>query len=201
MLPNTNIAQALTAAARALGRDRSWVVGGSAGLALRGIRLSQPPNDVDLYADDDDFGLLYERLSRETRVSEPELSVTAMYRSMLGCCIIHEVEVELVGGFSVTAHGCVYKTEVHDLLYPHALEVKLADDVVVPVVPLAHELWFNALRGRMDRVQAIVEAIGDDAAERAVMKAIERRNGFAEQTVAVVRSWLEKREAGGWLEL
>ena len=39
-----------------------WLVGGSAGLMLRGLELNSRPNDLDLYADEEDAFRLHKLL-------------------------------------------------------------------------------------------------------------------------------------------
>lgn len=174
-----------------------WVVGGSAGLMLRGLSLSAQPRDLDLYCDEEDAYAIY-MLLREYAVDEPTVSVTDMYRSMLCHFNIHHVQVELVGGFQVTALGCRYETNVRNLLVPYGEQVSLTDQsVLATIVPLAHELWFNALRGRQDRVELIVQAFAEAPAihERALL-AIEAENSFTEDAKQNLRRFIMEREAG-----
>lgn len=178
-----------------------WIVGGSAGLALRGLPLPAEPRDLDLYADEPDFLRLH-RVLKPYAVSEPELSETDMYRSTLCRYEVEGVPVELVGGFTVRARGCIYTTEVKEGLKPYAPVVPLGGGFAAPVVPLAHELWFNALRGRADRVQTIVEAFqGTGTDEREALDFLERRNGFPAHALLLVHTWIRRGKAGELPEL
>lgn len=174
-----------------------WIVGGSAGLMLRGIPLSAEPRDLDIYCDDEDMFTIFQSL-REFAVDEPTVSVTGMYRSRLCHFQIHNVQVELVGGFQVTATGCHYETAVRELLIPYGERIKLSGTSLgVYVVPLAHELYFNVLRGRSDRVQLIVQAFAEapEMHERA-FQAIESSNTFTEAVKCNIRRFINEREAG-----
>ncbi|EXX91366.1 hypothetical protein BG52_10665, partial [Paenibacillus darwinianus] len=142
----------------------SWVVGGSAGLMLRGIALPRPPRDLDIYADVGDCGLIHERLAAYA-TDKPVRSVTAIYESLLSHYEIAGVAVELVGGFVVSANEGRYEVKVPDGLLKDAEWLKLggteAAPVRVPLVPLAHELWFNRLRGRADRFELVAAVMAE----------------------------------------
>ncbi|GLX68992.1 hypothetical protein [Paenibacillus glycanilyticus] len=154
---STSIDKALAAIVRALdGVEAAWVLGGSSGLLLRGLPLPEEPNDIDLYTDDADYDLLYERLTPYA-TDVKQLSECGNYRSVLSHFLVEGIPVELVGGFVVRANGCRYQTEVRSVLKPYSECFTLIDEgVSVPVVPLAHELWFNMLRGREDRLALIM---------------------------------------------
>jgi hypothetical protein len=174
-----------------------WVVGGSAGLMLRAIPLSAVPRDLDIYCDDEDVDFIFQSL-REFAADEPTVSITGMYRSTLCHFYIHNVQVELVGGFQVKASGCHYKTAVRELLIPYGDRIKLGGtSQSVYVAPLAHELCFNVLRGRSDRVQLIVQAF-TEAYETHVgaLQAIELSNTFTEAVKISIRGLINEREAG-----
>jgi hypothetical protein len=154
-----------------------WLVGGSASLLLRGMNLPAQPRDLDIYCDEPSIPALYGLLQAYAQ-DEPELSVTSMYRSTLCHFELHGVQVELVGGFEVEALGSRYVTAVEAVLWPHASEFPLPGGSV-HVVPLAHELWFNQLRGREDRVSQIVAAMtADFSAHAHALAAIEGANSF-----------------------
>jgi hypothetical protein len=174
-----------------------WVAGGSAGLMLRGIPLSAVPRDLDIYCDDEDLNSIFQSLG-EFAVDEPAVSRTGTYRSILCHFYIQNVQVELVGGFQVKASGCHYKTAVRELLIPYGDRIKLGGtSQSVFVAPLAHELCFNVLRGRSDRVQLIVQAF-TEACETHVgaLQAIESSNTFTEAVKNSIRRLIIEREAG-----
>ncbi|AJY77183.1 hypothetical protein [Paenibacillus beijingensis] len=189
------ISEALAAAAAA-GRawGAQWVVGGSSGLLLRGLKLPAAPRDLDLYADEEDARALHRGLERYA-VDVPAWSETDMYRSLLSHYVIHGVEVELVGGFIVTAKGCRYRAEVREVLRPYGENVRLLGRDVT-IAPLAHEFWFNLLRAREDRCTLIGPALGREAESGRVLAEIERRNRFSPEAVAEARKWLEGMKAG-----
>ncbi len=156
-----------------------WVIGGSAGLLMRGVDLPEPPRDLDLYCDESSVWTLHEALADYAQ-DKPELSVTSIYRSTLCHFDINGVQVELVGGFRVTARRSSYRTQVDGLLWPSGDELKLPHiDSPVRLAPLAHELWFNQLRGRDDRVSQIASAMSAAwSAHAQPLAAIELANSF-----------------------
>lgn len=146
--------QAIEVIARAVApTGAQWLIGGSTGLLLRGLELTVPPRDLDLYADDEAAGIMHEAL-RAYAVDEPQLSVSPIYRSVLSHYNVSGVQVELVGGFVVSSGLNRYAVEVEDVLNPLRTPVA-AGPYTVGVAPLAHELWFNVLRARDDRVAPI----------------------------------------------
>lgn len=172
-----------------------WIVGGSAGLLLRKLPLQARPRDLDLYCDNEDVEGIYDKLSGFA-VDEPEWSVTDIYRSRLCHFNIDGVSVELVGGFEVTAGESFYRTEVKGLLIPYGDRLIVeGTSKAAYVVPLAHELWFNALRDREDRVQLITESF-NHAADGMALRAIEAANRFSEQARQYVHSSISEWKAG-----
>ncbi len=196
MTDRVSINKALAAVIKLAGTG-NWVVGGSAGLLLRGVSLSAQPRDLDLYCDHGDMPRLHEAM-RPYAVDEPAYSETAIYRSWLSHYELEGVRLELVGGFRVAAHDCVYRTEVREVLQPLGLPVVIGEDVsAASVVPLAHELWFNALRDRPDRVRTIVNAFSaQPAVHEKALQVIERRNELSPYATREVRQWLSQSEAG-----
>lgn len=190
------VRRALTAiAASAEGTDAKWLVGGSAGLLLRGLPLSQPPRDLDIYADVPEARIMHEKLARYA-TDEPHESVTGMYRSVLSHYEIEGMAVELVGGFEVHAGGGSYEVKINELLYRYREEVACGD-YSVGIVPLAHELWFNVLRAREDRTALIMEAIRQDPEPHlAGLRAVEQASRFKSNAVAAVRMQLDLADWG-----
>jgi len=164
MRPSASMLNALAVlAARSAEAGAACVVGGSSGLLLRGIALGAPPRDLDIYADMSDAMALHARLA-DYATDVPRHSVTPIYESRLSHYLIDSTAVELVGSFVVQAHGCRYETRVRDLLLPLAEQAVVDAGTTVAVVPLAHELLFNMLRGRDDRVETVAAAMAADPA-------------------------------------
>ncbi|MEF2964367.1 hypothetical protein V3851_00875 [Paenibacillus sp. M1] len=155
---NSGIGQALRELAMRLSdTDGSWLLGGSSGLWLQGVKLAAPPRDIDVYADLPHAGALHGLLSDQA-LDEPRLDESGLYISMLSHYRLHDYTTELVGGFRVNTEGARYKTEVSEVLAPAAESVRLGD-ATVRVMPLAHEFVFNVLRDRPDRYLAIAEVM------------------------------------------
>ena len=175
-----------------------WVVGGSAGLMLRGLPLSAEPQDLDIYCDDEDVETIYESL-KAYALDEPTISITELYRSKLSHFLIHDVQVELVGGFQVKVSGNHYETMVRKLLIPFAEQIPFSERALpAAVVPLAHELWFNYLRNRRDRVELIVQAMAEAPVRHAdALQAIEASNTFTAEAKRSLHHLISEREAGG----
>ncbi|MBB3109272.1 hypothetical protein FHS18_001324 [Paenibacillus phyllosphaerae] len=167
------------------GTGATWLVGGSAGLMLRGLPLTVPPRDLDLYADLEDAAIIHERLKRYA-VDDPHLSVSPIYRSVLSHYEIEGISVELVGGFEVTASHSHYRVEARRVLNPHRFEIAVGHHHV-SIVPLAHELWFNVLRQREDRIESIAAAIRNDRTPHLEgLDAVEAHNAFPQGLLEAV---------------
>ena len=178
-------------AGRLDGAGIAWVVGGSAGLMLRGLELPSPPRDLDLYADPADARAMHEALG-EWAIDRPVRSVTERYESILSHYRIDDVQVELVGGFVVSDRGCRYEARVRDVLLPESEFCALEPGGTgVAIVPLAHELWFNWLRGRRDRMELIACAIAADPERHLrAFRALTAAGRFTPEAVADVESLL-----------
>ncbi|WP_168119167.1 hypothetical protein [Paenibacillus sp. HB172176] len=174
----------------------AWILGGSAGLLLRGLPLVEAPNDIDIYCDREDVTGLHEGL-KEFAVDAPEYSETKLYKSWLSHYVIDDVRVELVGGFQVASEGCRYLTKVKGLLIPYSgkAEVSASSSAKeIPIVPLAHELWFNRMRDRMDRVSVICEAFAAQPwMHEAALRAVEadEANHFTATIAGELHQWLK----------
>ncbi|MFD0711145.1 hypothetical protein [Paenibacillus sp. GCM10027626] len=175
-----------------------WLVGGSAGLMLRGLQLAQLPRDLDLYADHEDARLLHQALAPYA-LDEQQENVSGIYASVLSHYLIAGVQVELVGGFVVTTQEDRYQVEVREALYPLQLELSCGTRRI-GLVPLAHEMWFNMLRGRRDRVELIAAAVREERpVHQAAFDCIEARNPLSSATMAKVHACLEQAGAEGLL--
>jgi hypothetical protein len=172
-----------------------WLVGGSAGLQLRGLPLDKPPRDLDLYADEPDAAKLHEAL-RAYAVDEPHESISEIYRSVLSHYMIEGINVELVGGFVVRSGRDLYEVEVTNVLEP-CKSVAAACGTAVGIVPLAHELWFNRLRGRDDRVRLIAEAVRSmPESHLEAFRIIEARNALSDDSIRAVHELITTTGTG-----
>lgn len=161
---NDPIYRALTIIAQAVeSSGMQWLVGGSAGLMLRGLELNSRPNDLDLYADEEDAFRLH-KLLLPFAVDSQQESVTGIYRSVLSHYSIEGISVELVGGFEIKSGNSRYKVEVADVLAPYK-HIIVMDGYEIGIVPLAHEMWFNILREREDRIHLIAEELSKQPKE------------------------------------
>jgi hypothetical protein len=179
-------------AGRLAGTDAAWVVGGSAGLMLRGLPLPAPPRDLDLYADPADAEAMHAAL-RGWAVDRPVRSRTERYESILSHYRIEDVNVELVGGFVVADRGCRYEVRVRDALLPAAEHRRLEPcGARAAIVPLAHELWFNWLRGRRDRLELAADAIAADPERHLpAFRVLTAGGKFTPEAVAEVETLLD----------
>ena len=170
-----------------------WLVGGSAGLMLRGLELNTRPNDLDLYADEEDAFRLH-KLLLPFAVDAQQESVTGIYRSVLSHYSIEGVSVELVGGFEIKSGKSHYQVEVTDVLAPHK-HIIVMNGYEIGIVPLAHELWFNILREREDRIHLIAEELSKQSNEHIeAFLCIEAKNELDAELVGKVHALLGYRE-------
>ncbi|MEK3881464.1 hypothetical protein [Paenibacillus sp. PL2-23] len=196
MSETTNIHHALAIIADAAGTS-GWALGGSAALLLRGIPLEAPPRDIDLYCDQARLDSLHLALAPYATDS-PAYSETPIYRSTLSHYVIGACKVELVTDFQVDAHGCRYRVDVAGFLVPFGDEAELelsetrhSGSPRVRVAPLAHELLFNVLRGRADRISTIAEAMGREAErQERLLAELEARNEITSEISAQMRCLL-----------
>ncbi|MBW5446652.1 hypothetical protein GE107_11330 [Cohnella sp. CFH 77786] len=183
-------------AVRLEGCGAVWVIGGSTGLAMRGANLGRAPRDLDIYADEEDAARIHAMLGN-CALDRPVYSATDRYRSILSHYRIAETQVELVGDFRIETGGSRYRTEVRHLLYP---EGDSCESVRVPakLVPLGHELIFNALRDRPDRCEAAGSLIRM-LPERhlPILERLLERNELSEETVRTVKRYATDPELRG----
>jgi hypothetical protein len=147
----------LSIASRLNGIEAQWLIGGSCGLLLQGVKVAKVPRDLDMYADTGDAAAIADRLA-DLAVDAPQYSETDIYRSVLSHYRLGDAIAELVGGFQVISEGSIYTVEASYLRSHHAV-VKEIDGLSVPLMPLAHELIFNMLRNRPDRYEAIASVM------------------------------------------
>ncbi|MFD2332153.1 hypothetical protein ACFSR7_23095 [Cohnella sp. GCM10020058] len=168
-----HILNALSAIAEATGEcGAKWVVGGSAGLALRGARLASAPRDLDIYADAAAAAALHERLAGWA-IDDQEWDETGRYRSLLSHYRYGGVTIDLVGDFEIRVQGSRYSTEVDAFLYAHGNDWIPPDGKsTIRLMPLGHELIFNLLRERQDRTLEAARLIREEP--EAHLPALER---------------------------
>ncbi|WP_405114730.1 hypothetical protein MHH28_10800 [Paenibacillus sp. FSL K6-1217] len=142
------------------GKPPVWLLGGSCGLLLHGVQLSAAPRDIDLYCDLEDTLQLHQALLRYT-VCAPEEDYSGGCYSLRGLYFIGEAKVELVGGFRIGGGSGQYAVDVR-ALQAHAPVCTYEGIGRLALMPLAHELIFNLLRGRDGRCEAIAERIKRD---------------------------------------
>ena len=178
----------LTSAAVSLNRAKPpWLVGGSCGLMLQGVRLGRAPRDIDIYADGEDIRDLHRQL-QPWADGDPVLDKEGIYESIMGRYEIDGYSVELVGGFVVSSGRSVYRVEVGELLYPAAPKVECSS-TAFRLMPLSHELVFNVLRERPDRYEAIAEVIREKPELHCeLLDCIVRRNEWDRQHLSLIGS-------------
>ncbi|MCG7406434.1 hypothetical protein MH117_03320 [Paenibacillus sp. ACRRX] len=140
--------------------DIRWLLGGSCSLLLQGVELEQPPRDIDIYADSQQAEQLH-KIWQGASIDTPEWDESPIYRSLLSHYSCDHNAVELVGEFSVRTDWCTYQTVINEGLWNHRIR-EHTDKLMLDLTPLSHELVFNMLRGRLDRVEKIAETINRD---------------------------------------
>lgn len=83
-------------------------------------------------------------------LDEPTVDKTGPYASLLSHYQVGACALELVGGFEIWARKSWYRIEIEHVLAPHAPVAQVGSHTL-RLMPLAHELLFNLLRGREDR--------------------------------------------------
>lgn len=170
---------------------KHWMLGGSCGLALQGVALGREPRDVDIYADEFDAKRLQEQW-KPFAIDVPEWNETHTYRSLLSHYQINDVPVELVGQFMVTTKHCQYETIIRDSLWNHRTTYEIGRSSIA-LMPLAHELIFNILRQREDRVVSIAQVINASPEEHnAAMSTVLANCSVSDSIVALVSDWCPK---------
>ncbi|WJH34209.1 hypothetical protein N6H14_30600 [Paenibacillus sp. CC-CFT747] len=166
----------------------AWMVGGSCGLLLHGLRLPNEPRDLDLYADRNHVGTMH-RLLADRAEDEQQHSRTDRYDSVLSHYRVNGVNVELVGGFEIRSTGSLYRVET-DVLKPYAAVPSI--DKRIRVMPLAHELVFNLLREREDRYEPVAAAMkANPAAHMPALGAIVQGNRLSLELLRKLESLTE----------
>jgi len=182
--------------------DAKWMLGGSCSLLLQGVNLDQTPRDIDIYADTEDAIELRE-CWKAAAVDDAVWDQTAMYHSLLSHYDCHHCSIELVGQFVVSTEWCCYATRIASVLWHYQVN-GFIDGMQVPLLPLAHELAFNLLRAREDRVLAIAAVMNEHpeqhiAAMKAVLAQCEPSSAMRTKVIKVVPSFgpLLKQDTAG----
>ncbi|MGZ9586895.1 hypothetical protein [Paenibacillus marinisediminis] len=148
-----------------------FLLGGSCSLLLQGVHMAKPPRDIDIYADSQEAATLH-NYWRDAAIDEQEWNESKIYRSLLSHYGCSDSSVELVGQFIIATDWCRYETKVTTVLWQHRSSAEL-DGVSIPLMPLSHELVFNILREREDRVEAIAGAMSGHVEQHVdAMKAV-----------------------------
>ncbi|MFC9709960.1 hypothetical protein ACFTRD_17610 [Paenibacillus sp. NPDC056933] len=135
----------------------TWLLGGSCGLLLQQVELQQAPRDIDIYADITAAKMLH-KSAPGVGLDEPVVDRTGPYASLLSHYQVGNCALELVGGFEVWSRKSWYRTEIEHVLVKYAPEA-MVGGYTVRLMPLAHELLFNLMRGRADRYEPIARQI------------------------------------------
>ncbi|ANS74870.1 hypothetical protein AWM70_09900 [Paenibacillus yonginensis] len=194
LVPNPGLEHALSAVTELVRpAGVKWLAGGSVGLWLQGVPLNAPPRDIDIYAEQPAASLIHIQLEAWA-TDEPRWDESGIYASLLSHYEIEGYTLELVGGFEVRTSLADYKVEVEQVLEAAAFEIIPG----LKVMPLAHELIFNLLRGRPDRYRAIAAQINAKPDKHIpLLKQIALRRGWSLQQqkemnkLACLQGWLD----------
>ncbi|WP_068617078.1 hypothetical protein [Paenibacillus tuaregi] len=191
--PNPDLAEALEELSLELSNTgQPWLVGGSCGLWLQGVQLQTAPRDIDVYADLEDTVHLHEVLLPRS-MDKQILDKSGMYVSLLSHYRLGSYVLELVGGFEVRSGGSCYQVEVGELLYKHALRVRLKERDI-RLMPLCHEFLFNVLRDRPDRYKPIAETINaSPESHRGLLREMIGRNRWSKHHLQLISNCLDWR--------
>ncbi|MNW32613.1 hypothetical protein D3C74_95580 [compost metagenome] len=180
--------------------EGTWLLGGSCSLWLQDVSITATPNDIDVYVDMKDVEEIHAKLSGFA-LDEPHLDDTGLYHSCLSHYSLDELPMELVGGFEVRTEGAYYRTEVTDVLSSEAPQWK-SGNIVISLMPLAHEFVFNILRNRPDRYLAIATIIRNRPAKHLPLlsKLLERNEWNAQYVGRMAEILDQPLLSGQWKE-
>ncbi|WP_211745035.1 hypothetical protein [Paenibacillus sp. Marseille-Q4541] len=170
-----------------------WLLGGSCSLLLQGVELTEPPNDIDIYADFEVAKHLHNQAIVYS-VDKQRLDRSGTYTSLLSHYEIEQASVELSGGFEICAAGSLYRTDTA-FLVPHAGIYKLpGSSHSISITPLSHELLFNVLRKRADRYVPIARKMNEDIDMHApLLRRLISRNVWSYDHVAQLETVLDRK--------
>jgi hypothetical protein len=170
-------------------KNVDWLIGGSTGLLLQGVPITQPPRDLDIYVDASSASVVYDTLHRYA-TDELVKNQTDIYVSVLSHFQMGNVPIELVGGFEVKVELSHYCVEISDLLFDFRVSYE-SKGHFIGLMPLAHELVFNLLRQRPDRYRAIAEKMRSNPSHYLTpLNKIMERNIFAPDFINRVKELL-----------
>lgn len=157
-------------------KQYKWLLGGSCSLLLQGVELTDPPNDIDVYADFEIAKQLHKEISSYS-VDEQRLDRSGTYTSLLSHYQIGEASLELSGGFEICTSDSLYRTDIAFLI-PYAQKYNIPGmHHSIYMTPLSHELMFNILRERSDRYDLIAKKMNENIeVHTPLLKDLIRRN-------------------------
>ncbi|MNO43172.1 hypothetical protein D3C76_333880 [compost metagenome] len=136
-----------------LERPPACLLGGSCGLLLHGVGLNAAPQDIDLYADLEDAERLHDALGRYA-VSGPQEDYSGGCFSLRSCYSFGHASIELICGFEIGHGSRKYSVDIERLL-AYAPVQYFTGIGLLRLMPAAHELIFNMLRGKSERCECI----------------------------------------------
>lgn len=158
-----------------------WLVGGSAATILHGVRLADPPHDLDIDAPADVALRLGEMLSQFV-VSPVERGDTDLYSNLFGRFDVAGTKVEILGDFEIKTPSWSHRLVITEELFERCARVEVAPDLPVRLVPLEHQLIVNLIRGRVDRVATISAFLGGHGgADRKYLQEIFERDRIPDE--------------------
>ncbi len=126
-----------------------WVVTGSLGMALQGLRLEV--HDIDLQTDEIGAYEIEKRFAEH--IVQPIRDTTSeRIRSHFGILEIEGVKIEIMGALQKRLHGQKWDAPVEVTDYRRFVEV---EGMRIPVLSLAYEQQAHRRLGRLDKARAI----------------------------------------------
>ncbi|WP_128894452.1 hypothetical protein [Longirhabdus pacifica] len=132
-----------------------YVIGGSSSLMLQHVELNQHPNDVDVYVAESDVLKAHDAL-KSYAIDTPRIIENGMFRSNMSGYVIHNMLVELVGGFQITTSATKFALII-DRDHPYHVSEVYVLGKRIAITSLAYEFVFNVIRERADRYIPIVQ--------------------------------------------
>ncbi len=149
MVPESHLAALRKIVQRLHDAPMAWVVTGSLGMALQGMRLDV--HDVDLQTDERGAYEIERRLA-EYLVQPVRYVISDRIRSHFGVLEIEGVRVEIMGALQKRLDGNQWEPPVDVGAYRRFVEVA---GMRIPVLSLAYEEQAYRRLGRMDKARAI----------------------------------------------
>jgi hypothetical protein len=133
-------------------RDGRWAVGGSAALALHGLKVE--PRDVDLLADDAAAAELIGSLLGAVARDEAPWDRGDVRASRRAVAIVEDIEVEILVDVEAVGHGGVVATPDLD-----RVDRVIVAGRAIPVLPLSAMLALLEATGKRERAKMVREAV------------------------------------------